>query len=160
MITPESTSCSELRVALWKKWLASAKIFQLYVDQLETVRKVRVSVVRTYSINTVLSPQPQSPWRRPGTKPRGLTSSSACGFLYGSTSMYWYCNPLASRATQTRCTNGLGVNVSWIAGGTDVTRLRGIAWTGTHQKQLPNNFNSWSLECFLTVAKALPLAFL
>jgi hypothetical protein len=42
MITPESTSCSELRVALWKKWLASAKIFQLYVDQCETVRKVRV----------------------------------------------------------------------------------------------------------------------
>jgi hypothetical protein len=46
MITPESTSCSELRVALWKKWLASTKIFQLYVDQLETVRKVRVLCVR------------------------------------------------------------------------------------------------------------------
>lgn len=159
MITPESTSRSELRVALRKKRLASAEIFQLCCRSVQTCTNSK-SIVRTYSINTVLSPQPQSPWRRPGTKPRGLTSSSACGFLYGSTSMYWYCNPLASRATQTRCTNGLGVNVSWIAGETDVTSLRGIAWTGTHQKQLPNNFNSWSLECFLTVAKALPLAFL
>jgi hypothetical protein len=32
--------------------------------------------------------------------------------------------------------------------------------TQTHQKQLPNNTNSWSFERFLTVTRAFPLAFL
>ena len=141
MICPKSTIGSKLRVVWRKKWLASTKIFELKVGQKVVMESSRMA--RTYSIKTVLSPHPQSPCRIPGTRPRGLTSNKAWGFLYGSTSMYWYCKPLASMAIQTRCTNGLMGTVSKFHGiDTDVTGCSRRSPTCTHQKQLPNNFNS------------------
>lgn len=108
MISPQSTMRPKLRVPRRKQWVPGIEILKLHYNVSKIPKTTSTwQAEPTYSSNTVLSWQPQLPCRIAGTRPRGFTSSSESGFLYGSISMYWYGIPLTSSAIHTRCTKGL-----------------------------------------------------